>query len=209
MERKPIGKLTAEWLAESDCVLSVRRRRMRSGRQRSCAAERGTGRSLGKRTTIRDIVFLREIFRRLEWEQKSSDPSSLKVTVVWLNALISVIQRSSHPIKTQGSDSRLAQAREMMQKQFNENLKVRDIAKKIGMSETYFRERFKKEFGYTPKFEMMHQRILHIQELLLETDDRLDQIAQESGFTDQQELSRAFKKCVGVPPGKWRKLHGS
>ena len=42
-------------------------------------------------------------------------------------------------------------------------------------------------------------------ELLLQTDESIQEIASRSGFQDHAYFSRVFRKIYGVPPGQLRK----
>jgi transcriptional regulator GlxA family with amidase domain len=51
----------------------------------------------------------------------------------------------------------------------------------------------------------MNLRITRAQQLLLDGELSLAQIAFATGFSEQSHLTRVFRSIVGVSPGSWRR----
>jgi AraC-like DNA-binding protein len=54
---------------------------------------------------------------------------------------------------------------------------------------------------------VLEKRIARAQRLMLESNDRLSEVAQACGFTDQAHLCRVFRRLVGASPRTWRRAH--
>jgi transcriptional regulator GlxA family with amidase domain len=52
---------------------------------------------------------------------------------------------------------------------------------------------------------LMQLRLKHASELLLNSDSRLKEIAEASGFPSVEYFGRCFKKHFGISPGEHRK----
>lgn len=74
------------------------------------------------------------------------------------------------------------------------------------MSEDYFIRRFRETAGVSPAQYILKRRIALAAQRLLFTDESIDEIAQNTGFTDRFYFSRVFARETGVPPAKYR--HG-
>jgi transcriptional regulator GlxA family with amidase domain len=54
---------------------------------------------------------------------------------------------------------------------------------------------------------LLHARVRRAQQVLLEADARLAEVALASGFADQSHLTRVFRSLTGEAPGAWRRKH--
>lgn len=79
------------------------------------------------------------------------------------------------------------------------------LAAQAGTSRSVLAERFARCIGQPP---MQYLRLLRMQlasRLLVEDNAKVVSVAATVGFESEAAFSRAFKKCVGVPPDKWRR----
>ena len=79
------------------------------------------------------------------------------------------------------------------------------LAERLFVSEEYLSSQFKKETGAGFTETVRHYRIERIKGLLLNTQLKLNQIAELTGYTDPKYMSRVFKEEVGVLPSEYRK----
>ena len=77
----------------------------------------------------------------------------------------------------------------------------RDISKKLNISESYLRARFKKEFGISPN---RYLTTIRMQEALslLTGNASITETALMVGYSDIFQFSKAFKKFYGYPPSE-------
>ncbi len=78
------------------------------------------------------------------------------------------------------------------------------LADTVHVSEDYLTRIFHKEIGLSLWEYLNRYRIYLAEKMLLETNDTIYEIAENSGFQDQAYFCRVFKKIHGVPPGKIR-----
>jgi AraC-like DNA-binding protein len=79
------------------------------------------------------------------------------------------------------------------------------LADSVNVSEDYLTRIFHKEMGL-PLWDYLNRyRIFLAGELLQQTDDTIQEVANRCGFQDQAYFCRVFKKVYGVSPGQMRK----
>jgi len=88
-------------------------------------------------------------------------------------------------------------------------IRVMDLVRVVRFAPNRFDRVFKKTFDCTPHQYVMRMRIAHAQRLLLNTDDSLGKIAAACGFGNQSHLGNLFRRMIGQPPGKWRRVHST
>ncbi|SCL23191.1 Transcriptional regulator GlxA family, contains an amidase domain and an AraC-type DNA-binding HTH domain [Micromonospora rhizosphaerae] len=91
----------------------------------------------------------------------------------------------------------------------NRPLTVEDLARQANMSSRNLARHFKSVTGTTPLQWLSTQRIRRAQELLENTDNSIDAIAQAAGMGTATTLRRHFNRTVGVPPDAYRRTFRS
>ncbi|RZJ56203.1 MAG: AraC family transcriptional regulator [Flavobacterium sp.] len=87
-----------------------------------------------------------------------------------------------------------------------EKLKGSHISTKFGISETYLARFFRKHTNETLQEYQTNYKLKLIENRLLNTDMRINEIAAEFGFTDKSHFNNMFKKHRGVNPTEFRKM---
>jgi AraC-like DNA-binding protein len=87
------------------------------------------------------------------------------------------------------------------------SLRIDDLAIVAHLSRGYFKRAFKVSFGETPHGYLMRMRVERAQQMMLEGQEPLAQIAMACGLADQAHLSRVFRQATGSSPGAWRRRH--
>jgi AraC family transcriptional regulator len=85
------------------------------------------------------------------------------------------------------------------------SLSCETMARLAKLSVSHLSRAFKCTFGYSPHEFLVRRRLQRSQDLMLQTDAPLAQIALECGFADQAHLSRAFRRITGERPSSWRR----
>lgn len=88
---------------------------------------------------------------------------------------------------------------------YREHISQSMVAKKFHFSTTYFSNYFKKCTGMTYTEYLTNYRLYQARNLLLQTEESVTRIAEESGFTDDRRLILAFRKVYGETPLQYRK----
>lgn len=96
-------------------------------------------------------------------------------------------------------------AKKYIERNFAEAIKLKDIAKKVHLSEIYFHNRFCQAMGMSPHQYLIHCRVENAKKLLWNTEISICDVAERSGFGSQQYLNKVFKKETGITPAAYRK----
>lgn len=92
-----------------------------------------------------------------------------------------------------------------MQRHLGEPVTIHQLAARARMSERTFARRFVQETGITPLRWLTGQRILLAQELLEETAETVDVIADRAGFGNAAALRHHFRAWRGTTPQAYRR----
>ena len=84
---------------------------------------------------------------------------------------------------------------------------IESLAASVGMSRSAFALRFKKLVGAAPMEYLARCRIHKASRLLHESKMPIAQVASLSGYESEAAFSKAFKRRLGVTPGKFRNEH--
>jgi AraC family transcriptional regulator len=79
------------------------------------------------------------------------------------------------------------------------------MAAVAGLSAYHFARQFKAATGLPPYQYVIARRVERAKQLLQGDDLTLAEVAARAGFADQSQLTRHFKRLVGVTPGQFRK----
>lgn len=85
------------------------------------------------------------------------------------------------------------------------HLKAEVISNQLGISLSYLGRYFKKQTGETLQEYITKYKVRLIEIRLLNTDMRINEIADELKLTDESHLTRMFKKYKGISPSEFRK----
>ena len=103
-------------------------------------------------------------------------------------------------------DGSLRDLLEWLRANLDQPVTVRQLAARANMSERTFARRFVADTGTTPQRWLIGQRILLAQQLLEETDETVDAIADHAGFGNATALRHHFRAWRGTTPNAYRRL---
>jgi AraC-like DNA-binding protein len=96
-----------------------------------------------------------------------------------------------------------------LEQHYPEKLRLRDAARRCGMSNSYFMSFFKRVTGQSFVSYVIHFRVARAQVLLVNTDMAASEISQVVGFCDQSHFGLVFRNLVGVSPLAYRFRFGN
>lgn len=99
----------------------------------------------------------------------------------------------------------LGQIEADLRENFRENLTLKDLSKKYFVNAAYLGQIFKKQYGESFKDYLNRIRIEEAAELLLKTDKKVYEIAEEVGYRDLDYFVNKFIGIKGCTPAKFRK----
>ena len=97
---------------------------------------------------------------------------------------------------------------EYIDRHYNEQLQVKELAKMCNMSYSNFARSFRQLYNQSCKEYIEFIRLNRVADLLIFTDLDLNYISQETGFSDCSHLIRSFKQWKGMTPKVWRREYG-
>ncbi len=100
---------------------------------------------------------------------------------------------------------KLQQAIAYMHDHLSKNLSLGAIAHELDMSHYYFSRLFKRSMGVSPYQYVLRLRIERTEYLLRTTSLTVAAIAQQVGFSNQNQLTIQFRKFTGITPSNYRK----
>ncbi len=98
----------------------------------------------------------------------------------------------------------LARAVEKMRLYYHHPLRVTELAKLAGMSDSHFTRQFKAATGTSPIDWLRRERVNQAKRRLIESDDTIKEIARQVGYADQFFFSKDFKQMTNLTPTEFR-----
>ncbi|WP_052356658.1 PocR ligand-binding domain-containing protein [[Clostridium] dakarense] len=149
-------------------------------------------------------MLLNEDNYKLREENKKKQPEEVNIEVEEKSIEDSV------NLKTNENDEfelPIIQAIEYIDNNIDENITLDKISFICNLSQCYFSKLFKKETGLTFINYLNSRKISKAKELLVNTDEPINNIAINLGFEDCGYFIRVFKKAEKITPKKYRDLH--
>lgn len=104
-----------------------------------------------------------------------------------------------------GAAGYAAAAMQYVDAHYREELRVDEIAEALHISRKYLCAVLEKEIGMSTKEYLLRRRVAAAAELLTHTAMTVGEIAKEVGYADYTQLSRLFRKQMGVSPQQFRR----
>ena len=101
----------------------------------------------------------------------------------------------------------LRQVREYIDGHIAETIHIDTLAEVARLSSSHFCRAFKTSTGETAHRYIMRRRVDRAQAMMLDSHERLCQIAVACGLADQAHLTRLFRRFTGQTPFSWRRAY--
>ena len=108
--------------------------------------------------------------------------------------------RLSHVLASGGDTRSISKAIGHLREHFNEQLKMEEIARQLGMSVSGFHHHFKSVTSMSPLQFQKHLRLQEARRLMLGEDMDAASAAFRVGYQDPSHFSREYKRHFGAPP---------
>lgn len=159
------------------------------------------------------ILLHNNLSKRYE-ESKKNFPtiSEISVSLLQANSIQELIKSvylfacdMSDMIGNTSSDNVIKRMYAYMEKNFDKDLKLENIAKMFNYNSAYLGKVFKKEAGESFNVALDCIRIENAKSLLQTTDMKVYQVSERVGFSNIDYFCAKFKKYVGVSPKEYKK----
>lgn len=100
---------------------------------------------------------------------------------------------------------RIMKVYDFIQDNYQQQVKLKEVADLINMTETAFSHFFKKRTQRSFSDYILEIRLGHAARMLLETTNRITEICFDCGFSNVSNFNRIFKKRKGFTPSEFRK----
>ncbi|MGN8644910.1 response regulator transcription factor [Gracilibacillus sp. HCP3S3_G5_1] len=101
----------------------------------------------------------------------------------------------------------IQQAKQYIEKNYQKDIKAVEVAEAHYITPNYFSMLFKQETGYSYSEYLNTIRINKAKELLIETSNKVFEIAEFVGYREYKYFVQVFKNYVGITPTQFRQLH--
>lgn len=149
----------------------------------------------------------KEVFgERYNYEEKLSHIETERNLKLWLtNYWAWIMDYAATQLNLMETDV-VTKARRYISNHYeNPNLKLGEVADYVGLNEKYFTNRFTKEGGETFTSYLAGIRLEKAKDLLNNTDYKIYEIAEMSGYQSSEHFTRMFKKYYNISPTQYRK----
>lgn len=140
---------------------------------------------------------------------KEENKSLIAIKTLELICLISdrkISDNRSRYYKKQGEDQ-IFEIESYLRKNLANDISLDFLVDKFKISKSSLNNKFISEFQYTPMRYLNIIRMMKAQELLINTNKEIGQIAEDLGFAEQSNFTRNFKIYSGLCPSKYRKIY--
>lgn len=152
------------------------------------------------------------LFERMKEEKEGEDADGYSEFLIknYLSELFVFINRYNRKTTPEIgiTEEKIQKAAKYIYENYNKDITLADVANYVYMSESYFSKKFKRVTGLNFSEYLTNVRIKKADEMLLETQLTISEIAQECGFRESNYFGDVFKKLKGISPNKYRKFKG-
>lgn len=94
----------------------------------------------------------------------------------------------------------------IIESNYDQQLRVEELAGELGLSRSYFCRIFRQQMGISPQTYIVSFRLEKAAELLSLKKLTQKEVAKQVGYPDVYAFSRMFKRKYGISPGQYRKV---
>ena len=108
--------------------------------------------------------------------------------------------------KDLSNEDKLKHAVRYIEKNFKNNITLKDVADYMNFSNTYFSKSFKKYVGVNFNKYITQIRIEEAKRVLEETSMSINDLAFDMGYNEPNYFCKVFKKMEGITPSEYREI---
>ena len=140
--------------------------------------------------------------------------SSFGKSLVWGNSECMISFCSEYAkyisqLRSRSARSVLSDVEKDIREHYAENISLRELSRKYYINNAYLGQLFKKKFGVSFKDYLTDYRIKEAARMLLATDKKVINIAEDVGYKDSDYFVQKFIERIGCTPSKYRSSNGA
>ena len=101
----------------------------------------------------------------------------------------------------------LADVEAEIRENYADNISLKDLGDKYHINNSYLGQIFRKKYGMSFKNYLTNYRIKEAAKQIINTDDKINRIAENVGYKDSDYFIRKFIEIMGCTPSKYRKTN--
>lgn len=164
--------------------------------------------AIASRATLSRMVDPREVLhlscRQLRCLAKVAGETSLRE---WMRQAITALLALASQTGMSHAEQMVAEAEAYVQKHLGRSITLKEVARTVCLSPSYFSTLFRKQTGTSFKAYLERVRLKKAIDLLLNTDAPICEIARQVGYDDANYFARVFRKAHGIAPTEFRRRH--
>ena len=162
-------------------------------------------RELADERLVRQWLWELEQKLRLSPEEGPDQLTSMEQVRRRLKEDVQCLYKDQGPQTPEGVSRPVSAAAEFARNHFKESVGLTEAAQAAGVNPTYLSYLFRKEMGIGFSNFLLNQRIECAMVLLRNTNLKVREAAERSGFHDYHYFAKVFKKVNGLSPAEYRK----
>lgn len=124
-----------------------------------------------------------------------------------VNSYVNILRFGAKADKAKKSVLNRTDVMKYINNHYSEDLYLEKMASEFKTTPKYFSNYFKREFSVGFSEYLSNIRISHAKRILSETELHLNEVGEKVGYPNPVTFAVAFKKRVGMPPGKFREIN--
>lgn len=125
----------------------------------------------------------------------------MMIREIYYRLLIGEQSEAVRQIATSGSNmQRIAEAIKLIKSEFNQSMRIEDLARQVNMSTSSFHQHFKQVTSMSPLQYQKQLRLLEARRLMLAEDADASNAAYQVGYESTSQFSREYSRMFGAPP---------
>ncbi len=104
-------------------------------------------------------------------------------------------------------DRRIRRLLSALDQQYRDPPSIEQLADTVGLSASRLSHLFREEVGMSVQSYVLERRLVMAAMLIVQTDERISQIAYRVGFSDVSNFNHAFKRRFAMSPREYRAGH--
>lgn len=194
---------------KADALLGSLRERLEPCARSDCAAQKRNKAvvvaflKLLISASKRHFDLVRDLLERIEGQERTGAFACGAAVLEEVSRILATIC-DDEVVETDGIRKLAIQLKRVIDENYMRDLSLASLAGLFRYSTVYVSRAFKREYGYGVTKCINDARMRKAADLLMYTDKKVAQIAEDVGFSDHIYFSKQFKKWSGTTPGAFR-----